>query len=203
MNRLAVIVEGHGEVQSLPVLLRRLQEWRPADRWIEVATPIRVSRDRFLNKSEEFARHLQLADAKAHGAGWVLVLLDADDDCPATLGPDLVQRAQRVLGHARISVVLANREYEAWLIAAAASLQGWRGFQWDGSELPDPEVPRDGKGWLRARMASRAYGETTDQPAFSAVFDMGKAFARSRSFRKLCVEWDTLVQRMRTSGEPP
>jgi len=37
-------------------------------------------------------------------------------------------------------------------------------------------------------MCGGSYGETTDQPAFSARMDLQQAFARSRSFRKLCSE---------------
>jgi ABC-type multidrug transport system ATPase subunit len=51
-------------------------------------------------------------------------------------------------------------------------------------------LPRDAKGWLRARMAGGSYGVMTDQPAFSARFDLRQAFDGSRSFRKLCKEWD-------------
>ncbi|MDD2762021.1 MAG: hypothetical protein PHH11_17230 [Methylomonas sp.] len=65
-----------------------------------------------------------------------------------------------------ISVVLANREYEAWFIAAAESLQGIRGFIYDPAKVVEPERPRDAKSWIKACMANCSYGETTDQPAF-------------------------------------
>lgn len=87
-------------------------------------------------------------------------------------------------------MVLANREYEAWFIAAAESLNGCRGFQSHANDVQvDPEIPRNAKGWVRERMPA-GYGETTDQPAFSARFDLDLAHQRSRSFRKLCAEWD-------------
>lgn len=87
-------------------------------------------------------------------------------------------------------MVLANREYEAWFIAGAESLNGCRGFQsLEKDALTDPEIPRNAKGWVRDRMPA-GYGETTDQPAFSARFDLALAHERSRSFRKLCSEWD-------------
>ena len=46
-------------------------------------TPIRVRRDQFLNRDKEFSRHLSLAAGKCGEDGWILILLDADDDCPA------------------------------------------------------------------------------------------------------------------------
>jgi hypothetical protein len=191
--KVVAIVEGDGEVVALPVLLRRLAAWRSPQMHVEVPTPIRVRRDRFLNREEEFRRHLALAAAKCEADGWILVLLDADDDCPAQSGPVILARARAVVPHRRVSVIFAKREYEAWFIAAAASLDGHRGFSLNAGELADAEVPRDAKGWMRARMASGAYSEITDQPAFSARIDMSMAYERSRSFRKLCADWDRQV----------
>lgn len=191
--RIACIVEGDGEVAALPILLRRMTEWRSSQIYPHVPPPIRVHRDRFLNRDEEFRRHLLLAAAKCGEGGWILVLLDADDDCPATRGADILQRAQALVPHRRVSVVLANREYEAWFIAAAQSLNGYRGFTFEPRDLTEPEAPRDAKGWIKARMASLSYGETTDQPALTARMDLQQAYTRSRSFRKLCSEWDHRV----------
>lgn len=190
MKAVASIVEGYGEVDALPILLRRLADWRgPAD-YVDVLTPIRVYKDKFLNRPEEFSRHLKLAAAKCGDAGWILILFDADDDCPAEKGATVLARAQSIIPHRRVAVVLANREYEAWFIAAAESLNGCRGFQSNSKDASfDPEGPRNAKGWMRERMPG-GYGETTDQPAFSQSFDMVRAHERSRSFRKLCSEWD-------------
>ncbi len=187
--KVASIVEGDGEVVALPILLRRLGEWRTPGSFVQLLTPIRVRRDRFLNRDEEFSRYVQLAAAKCEEDGWILVVLDADDDCPAELGADILGRAQTCAPHRQISVVLANREYEAWFIAAAQSLDGQRGFNFDSADVVEPETPRDAKGWINAHMGSRVYGETTDQPAFSALLDLHQAYKGSRSFRKLCEEW--------------
>ena len=189
MTAIACIVEGDGEVAALPVLLRRLGALLTPDRWVDVLPPIRVRRDRFLNRPDEFRRQLLLASGKCGASGWILVLLDADDDCPAVLGARILEDGRQVVAHQRMSVVLANREYESWFIAAANSLSGHRGFTHDGRDEPDPDRPRDAKGWIKRRMAGRSYREITDQPAMSAKFDLETALDRSRSFRKLCHEW--------------
>ena len=189
MRQVVAIVEGDGEVAGLPVLLRRLGEWKTPATYTAVLPPIRVRRDRFLNRDEEFRRHLLLAAEKCGDEGWILVLFDADDDCPATLGRVIHERATQIIPHRRLSVVLANREYEAWFIAAAHSLAGFRGLNVEPAATIDAETPRDAKGWIKARKVSRSYGETTDQPAFSARMDLQQAFENSRSFRKLCKEW--------------
>ena len=103
------------------------------------------------------------------------------------------RRARACVPHRRISVVLANREYEAWFLAAAQSLHGQRGFAFNPRDAVDPEAPRDAKGWIKARMEGGAYGETTDQPAFTARMDLRQAYDHSRSFRKLCSEWSKQV----------
>ena len=196
--RVASIVEGDGEVAALPILLRRLGEWKTPGSYPECVKPIRVHRDRFLNLEDEFRRHILLAANKCGDGGWILILLDADDACPADLGRGIMERAKVHVPHRSVSVVVANREFEAWYIASAASLHGHRGFEFDPSNVVDPESPRDAKGWIRQRMSSGTYGETTDQPAFSALIDLQHAHDRSRSFRKLCSEW---VRQMKFSED--
>lgn len=193
MIPIASIVEGDGEVAALPVLLRRLNDWRPGNYYAQPLAPIRVRRDRFLHREDEFRKLLLLAAAKCGEQGWILVVLDADDDCPATLAGEIYQRARQHVPHRRLSVVLAKREYEAWFIAAAASLEGQRGFRCPDGNPIDAETPRDAKGWLRRNMEGGTYSEVLDQPAFSARFDLQTAFDNSRSFRKLCKEWQINV----------
>lgn len=189
MTAVASIVEGDGEVRALPVLLRRLAAWLSPELWIDVLHPIQTRRDRFLNRPEEFRRMLLLAAAKCGDSGWILILLDADDDCPAQLGAKVLEDAQQIVPHRRISVVIANREYEAWFIAAAASLDGKRGFSFAGQEPIDPEINRDAKGWIKKHKRDGRYDVNTDQPAFSQLIDLEQACRNSRSFRKLCDEW--------------
>jgi Domain of unknown function (DUF4276) len=191
LSQISCIVEGHGEVAALPILLRRFAAWEGRDLDIDVPQPIRVKRDRFLRSEDDFRKYLFLADSKCSADGLVLLLLDADDDCPAELGPDLLARARGVLPKRMISVVLANREFEAWYIGAAKSLDGFRGFGIKPGDSPDrAELPRDAKGWLASRILRGSYGETTDQPAFAARMDLSQAFDNCRSFRKLCRDLD-------------
>ena len=196
MRTVVAIVEGDGEVSALPVLLRRINEWQTPQTYVEISTPIRVRRDRFLNRDEEFNRHLKFASRKCGEDGWVLVLLDADDDCPAELGQQILERANACVPNTRVSVVLANREYEAWFIAAAESLDGHRGFVFNPDRHTDAEVPRNAKGWVGACMQGGTYRETTDQPALSARLNLQLAYDRSRSFRKLTSEWNKQTGQM-------
>ncbi len=194
MIPIASIVEGDSEVNALPILLRRLAGELSPSVAVQPLPPIRVRRDRFIQREEEFRKQLLLAAAKSGTQGWILVILDADDDCPAHLGPQLLARAQQCVPHCRVSVVLANREFEAWFLAAARSLQGARGFSIAADEPIDAETPRDAKGWMRRHMQSGVYREMLDQPAFTARIDLHQAKDNSRSFRKLCKEWQIHIQ---------
>lgn len=74
MRVVVSIVEGDGEVAALPVLLRRIGAWLSPEVPATISQPIRVRRGRFLNRDEEFRRHLLLAAAKSGEDGWILVL---------------------------------------------------------------------------------------------------------------------------------
>lgn len=46
---------------------------------------------------------------------------------------------------------------------------------------------------MRRNMQGGTYSEVLDQPAFTARLDLQLAFDNSRSFRKLCKEWEINV----------
>ena len=186
------VVEGHGDVEALPVLLRRFRD--AAGSWdVEIGTPIRQNRGLLINQ-ERLTRAVRMA-SRQPACRAILVPLDGDDDCPAVLGPRLKAWAETEAGGRPCEVVIAHREYEAWFLAAIESLRGQRGIREDASVHPAPEEPRDAKGRLEERMVEgRTYLETTDQPALSQLFSLGRAHQRSRSFRKLAKSFGTLLR---------
>lgn len=192
MTRTVVcIVEGDGEVKAVPVLLRRLAESRGVFDLV-VPPPIRVHRDQFLRRENEFERKLLLAAAKARG-GMILVMLDADDGCPVTLAQTIEARAKPFVQGATLKAVIPNREYEAWLLSAAESIAGRRGLKAGIVAPPQSDDIRNAKGWLSERMPAGRYHEVSDQPALTAIFDIEDAAGRSRSFRKLLKTFETTI----------
>lgn len=180
---LSSIVEGHGEVQAVPILLRRLGQRLAAGLSLNINPPLRIKRDRFLQNQFEFARHVELAARKATPAGAVLILLDAHDDCPAELGPQLLKRAREVRSDVRIAVVLARREFEAWFLAAAVSLRDVVGLSSQIVPPPSPEDISGAKEWLARYLPHRKYIAPKHQPAFAGQFDLDSA-RRAPSFDK-------------------
>ena len=193
MPVIITIVEGDGDVYAVPILIRRIVRAAALD--ADVPRPIRVKRDRFLHKENEFERYVELAARQSGSSGRILIILDAEDDCPRDLGPDILQRATAARPDRHIQVVLAKREYEAWFLAAANSLAGHRELSTDTTAPAEPESIRDAKGWLTKRMPrGRAYKETRDQPALTDRFDMDSARRAAPSFDKM---WRTVLDLLR------
>lgn len=188
--RAGCIVEGHGEGEAFPIVLRRLAEALSPNTEFFVERPIRIPRGRLV-KQGEIERAVELLARRVGPRGAVFVLVDADDDCPAVLGPNLLARAKAARSDRGISVVLAKREFEAWFLAAAASLRGCRGLRADLTAPATPETIRDAKGWLSERMAA-PYREVLDQPALAAKFDLDAARA-APSFDKLVRDVQRLI----------
>lgn len=189
---IASIVEGDGEVVALPKVLFRLA--RQLSIWhLRVPTPMRVPRGKLVGEGG-IEKAVSAMAQRVGVSGGVLVLLDADDDCPAILGPALLKRAQETRPDMPISVVLANREFEAWFLAAASSLAGNHGFQRDLSPPRNPEMIRGAKEWLtRHRSEGQPYKPTVDQAALASVFDLEAARHRSPSFDKFCRDAQALL----------
>lgn len=172
MLRIVAIVEGHGEVEAVPVLLRRICEDVSPGTLLEIPRPIRTKRQLFL-KAGELERVVELAARVSGPGGKILILLDADNDCPRDLAPTILSRAKAARSDRDIRVVLAKTEYEAWFIAAIQSLAGHRTIAGGVVPPPDPESISDAKGWLSNQMPEgRSYREAIDQPALSASVDL-------------------------------
>ena len=89
------IVEGQGEEAAVPLLLRRLRD--EAQAWgLEVARPHRRRRTQLVKK-DSLQTAVRVAALRQDCAG-ILVLFDADDDCPKELAPTLEQWAQEAAG---------------------------------------------------------------------------------------------------------
>ena len=185
------IVEGQGDEAAVPLLLRRLRD--EAQAWgLEVGRPHRRRRTQLVKKdSLQSAVRVAALQDKCSG---ILVLFDADDDCPAELAPTLEQWAREAAGQMPCAVVMANREYEAWFLASVEALRGRAGVLPDAASHADPEMPRNAKGELERRMRPGAsYSATVDQAAMTAHLDLQSAYRRCRSFRKLASAFGALA----------
>ena len=198
---LGCIVEGDGEKRAVPKLLARIASHFAPELQLRIPEPFRVGRNKLV-KPGELERTIELVARRLLAPRGVFILIDADDDCPAILGPQLLARARQSRPDVPAGVVLANREYEAWFLAAIESLAGQCGLPSELPAFPEPESIRGAKGRLSRLMGrSRGYSETLDQVALTLQFDMANARQQSASFDKC---WREVCQLLSAVGpEPP
>src|SRR5271166_1646366 len=119
---IAPIVEGQTEAGCIERLLQRI--WakllgRPER--LQVLPPSRGNRDALVHPSradlaekveEAYANLSRRLGRDASGRGMLLLLLDAESDCPAELAPCLLSAARQARSDADIACVLAKRQLE-------------------------------------------------------------------------------------------
>ena len=198
MNRppnIAAIVEGDGDVAAVPGLLRRILGERLFRYDIQAAKPKQAhGKPNLLKKFEQFLQYAIIDNCDA-----ILVILDADEECPVNEARTLAIRAAALSLAVPVAIVYTKSEYETWFIASlsegtGATIRARLGIP-DTVHAPDNlENIRGAKGWLNERMPdSRAYKETEDQGPLTHHIDLDLTHLRSRSFRRLCHAVDELV----------
>lgn len=191
MGLIAVIpiVEGHGETQAVPLLVRRVFAELFDYHGVNVLKPIRTPRSR-LAKSNELLKAVSLAALKLNDVDaerkFALILFDSDKDPACQLAPAIVADLKANRPDVDVAVVLAVHEFETWFVAAAESLSKYIAVA--PKEIPhDPEASGAKKRWVEDHFRSH-YAETINQPALTAEMDLHLCRSRSRSFDKLCRE---------------
>lgn len=184
MKRLVCIVEGKGEVTAIPNLCSRiLRHYLNDVAWIVDQDPIRQPRGKLVDEKSKSrlrgchadgVRRAVLLARQTRRADAVLVLCDADDDCPATWGPDA---ARVVTGFMLGDAVMAVCEYETWLLLNFAEEAVRR------AGVRTPESKRGAKEAL-ARLVP-GYLPTTHQLSETRKIDIALVRSRSDSFDKL------------------
>jgi hypothetical protein len=201
---IAPIVEGHTEAGCIERLLQRIwTELIAGPMRLQVLLPSRGQRDGLIGSSgtvladkvgEAFLKLGQRLRRDAEGRGLLLLLLDAEDDCPAELGPRILAAARSFRRDADLACVLARRMLENWIVAGASTLAGVNG-------LPDRLPPREqfedlrGANWLeqqlRSRNRTRKYKKIEDAELFVQKMDLHECRRNAPSFDKLCRELES------------
>lgn len=186
MRQIAVVVEGHGDAEAAPVLCRRiLLEVLNARDWTVQREGIRQPRSQLVDESvpsparpahaSGLERALAIALARPVPPDAVLILCDADDDCPAAFGRTCPCECRRRDLTIAVRGVMACREFESWFLWQRRPA---RDTTWD------PECsPRDAKGELRSRLSG--YTVRIDQVELVRLLKLRSVWSRSDSFDKL------------------
>jgi hypothetical protein len=196
---IAPIVEGQTEERCLERLLHRIWgELLVQPERLQVLEPFRGRRDALVHTNglvlsqtveKAFLKLQAKAKRDTSARSLLLLLLDAEDDCPAELAPRLLQTCRQAQSNADIACVLAKKMTENWIVAGAAALAGVNGLP---APIQPPEKPEDcnGAAWLDEQLRgvnrNRKYSKTVDGSIFVAKLDLNQCQAKSPSFDKLC-----------------
>lgn len=211
---IAPVVEGQTEQGCLEKLLQRTwSELLGRSERLQVLEPFRGPRDKLIRSPSDLInaieQSLQKLYAKAKrdpdATKLLLLLLDAEGDCPATLAPQLFKLARDFApADVAVSCVMPKRMLENWIVAGASTLGGI-------NNLPNPLPARDqfeersGAAWLDEQLRfvckTRKYKKTVDTIEFINKMNLNECRANSPSFRKLCRELEKQVPAAPTPDE--
>jgi hypothetical protein len=140
---------------------------------------------------------LKLVTQSSPDHSLILILLDADDDPPCQLGPQLLAIARGARTDTDVACVIAQVEYETWFVAAAESLARKGRLRLAPGEAPParPEEARSGAAWVQKHFVGIRYSKTVDQPALTRDMDLAACRERSPSFDKLCRDLQAALTR--------
>lgn len=164
---IASIVEGEGDVAALPLVLRLL---RPE---LIVPRPVRFPRTRLVQR-DHLSRAVAIARSNIKNVerSAIVMVIDADEDCPANLAPGLLECMQGVAVDVPCHVTFIVREFENWILG------GHPNFLMD-----NPESVGGVKRRLKEANDGR-YRETVDQPRFASAINVDVLARSSPSFRR-------------------
>ena len=202
MPTIVPVVEGAGDVAALPGLLTRilLEKYNRADVIVAQGKSKVVAANGRMKLESKLEQFLQHAHNKPECAA-ILVLLDADDDCPVTVANQLSQRCEQYRSICPVQVVYADRSYESWFLASLDTIRGQGDIPGTISIQTPVESINNPKQWLTEQMPSgQAYKETAHQAPFSRLIDVELAYHNSRSFRRLCHALEQLLDGISTAA---
>ncbi len=188
MPTIILVVEGDGDLAAAPILLNRILLERLGRTDVAVAYGKQGvvnahGRQNLESRLETLLGHaLEKSECDA-----ILILLDADSDCPVELAGKLRQACQAIQVLCPVEIVCANREYESWFLASLDTIRGRHGIPESANLTQAAENISNPKAWLSGQMPfGVTYKEVSHQPAMSGLIDLEAAHANSRSFRRLC-----------------
>ena len=188
MLTIVPVVEGDGDAAALPELLGRILRDKYNRHDVSVAqgkTRVVKAKGR-QNLERKLDRFLRYAQNKPE-CGAILILVDADVDCPVTYTEQLSQRCEQIGTRSPVQIVCACRSYESWFLASLETTRGRHGIPDTVTLSGNAEDIPNAKRWLSDQMPNgQAYKATTHQASLSRGIDLDLAQRNSRSFRRLC-----------------
>lgn len=184
MKTLLPIVEGHGDIQAVPVLIRRiLQHHNIFD--VEVLNPHK--RGDLSKIKANFDNCFKMAIKEKAAIIWIIDFDCATCDCVASESSQLYQRANAIYAGWPFRVAFMVKEFETLFLSEPDATRSILKEIPKATTFPEnPEAIRGAKEWLSKAMPSGyAYKETVHQVKLSAVIDLDCLRESSASYRHL------------------
>jgi hypothetical protein len=182
MKHIALVVEGPGDREAVPKLLR--DHLAGSGQFaVGVGNPLAAKgRDKLLaeEKLEAFVKQA----GRVPDACGVLVVFDAEDDAACEVGPEALGRASSAT-HLPVRVCVAIRTFENWIAASAETV--FDGV--DAEPLADPEG-KGAMGLIKGGLHPTKYVKTVYQARLASRIDHSVAKERCPSLARLfrCVD---------------
>jgi len=184
MERLLLIVEGHGEISAGRVLISRILQEK-----FEIYTcsiELQRRKDICHLKSRGWTRFRDYLRAAYLENCPILWILDCDDDCALEIAQELTQQANSIPVRQAVAFALLPREFETMFLydidAAITALS----LDPKTQRPAEPKEIRGAKGWLSRQMKGNGiYKETVDQPRITARLNLDMLEQDYRDFRHL------------------
>jgi hypothetical protein len=177
------LVEGDGEVRSLPILLSRVNKHRAVS-FLDME-----GKSNIIRRKNGFEN--TIIRQKELGYTEFIILIDSDVKEPYNSHPeemdDMTKRTRDLEKREGINIKLfwAIREYESWIVGGIRRGDHFCNIIKTIKGVPgDTEAsPSDPKEWLIKHRADKRY-KPSDQACFTKHFDISLAKTRNSSLRK-------------------
>lgn len=184
MKTLLPIVEGQGDMQAVPVLLRRILEHHSH---FDVTVLSPQKRGDLPKIKANFDNYFKIAIKENAAIIWIIDFDCATCDCVAEEAAQLYQRANAIYPGKPFKVVFMVKEFETLFLAEPDATRSVLKEIPKATVFPEnPETIRGAKEWLSMSMPSGfAYKETVHQVKLAAAVDLDCLKNNSASYRHL------------------
>lgn len=184
MRRLLPIVEGHGEIPAVPILIRNIL----AARGIQDVQPLPAWRKgEYPSVTKNFDSIFLAAIKECAPILWIMDFDSKGYDCPVKEAQSLLARAEKLRPGWPIDIAFLVKEYETlFLIDEAATRKVLTDIPAKAVFPEFPEQIRGAKEWLSAqRPSGMAYKETVHQVKITSNLNLDLLRSRSADFAHL------------------
>lgn len=185
-RRPVVIVEGHGDIDAVGALFRKVAHHCNVFDLSPVSPAIRGGSIGKFRNVEQLGRFVRLAALRGDSDS-IIIAVDCDDDCAKNeviaMSKLLLPIAEEI--NKKVGICFFVKEFECLFLHCLDELSAK--FTELQIQLPCPVAPHDiekvraAKGMLNRQMQNGTYKETRDQSRFVHALDIAKLIAQSRS----------------------